>query len=102
MRLVAKAAGPRTVVLNCTGCMYVANTSYYTTPWAVPWMHTQVVRRRRGALGIAAAYKALMRKGKMKDEPINVISICGDGGGSDAGLAGISSAMLHPSTTSWS
>jgi pyruvate ferredoxin oxidoreductase beta subunit len=95
MRLVAKAAGPRTVVLNCTGCMYVANTSYYTTPWAVPWMHTQLFAAGAGALGIAAAYKALMRKGKMKDEPINVISICGDGGGSDAGLAGISSAMLH-------
>jgi pyruvate ferredoxin oxidoreductase beta subunit len=95
MRLVAKAAGPRTVVLNCTGCMYVANTSYYTTPWAVPWMHTQLFAAGAGALGIAAGYKALMRKGKMKDEPINVISICGDGGGSDAGLAGISSAMLH-------
>ena len=95
MRLVAKAAGPRTVVLNCTGCMYVANTSYYTTPYVVPWMHTQLFAAGAGALGIAAAYKALMRKGKMKDEPINVISICGDGGGSDAGLAGISSAMMH-------
>ncbi len=95
MRLVAKAAGPRTVVLNCTGCMYVANTSYYTTPWVVPWMHTQLFAAGAGAVGIASAYKALMRKGKMKDEPINVISICGDGGGSDAGLAGISSAMLH-------
>ena len=78
---------------NCTGCMYVANTSYYTTPWVVPWMHTQLFAAGAGAVGIAAAYKALMRKGKMKDEPINVISICGDGGGSDAGLAGISSAM---------
>jgi pyruvate ferredoxin oxidoreductase beta subunit len=33
MRYIAKAAGPRTVVLGSTGCMYVANTSYYTTPW---------------------------------------------------------------------
>lgn len=36
MRLLAKAAGPRTIVLGSTGCMYVANTSYYTTPWACP------------------------------------------------------------------
>ena len=36
MRLLAKAAGPRTVVLGSTGCMYVANTTYYTTPWVVP------------------------------------------------------------------
>ena len=96
MRLLAKAAGPRTVVLGSTGCMYVANTSYYTTPWGVPWMHTQLFSAGAGALGIAAAYKVMMRKGKMKNEPINVIAFCGDGGGSDAGLAGISSAMQHP------
>jgi pyruvate ferredoxin oxidoreductase beta subunit len=75
--------------------MYVANTSYYTTPWGVPWMHTQLFSSGSGAVGVAAAYKALMRKGKMKDEPINVIAFCGDGGGMDAGLGGISSAMLH-------
>jgi len=96
MRLLAKAAGPRTVVLGSTGCMYVANTSYYTTPWGVPWMHTQLFSAGAGAMGVAAAYKVMMRKGKMKDEPINVIAFCGDGGGSDAGLAGISSAMQHP------
>ena len=35
MKLIAKAIGPRSVVLGSTGCMYVANTSYYTTPWAL-------------------------------------------------------------------
>ena len=49
MRYIAKAAGPRTIVLGSTGCMYVANTSYYTTPWVVPWMHTQL-----GSAGSAA------------------------------------------------
>ena len=29
-----------------------------------------------------------MRKGKIKDEPINVIAFCGDGGGADMGLGG--------------
>src|SRR5438034_3814207 len=42
MRGFIKAAGPRTVVTGSTGCMYVANTSYMTTPWIVPWMHTQL------------------------------------------------------------
>src|SRR3989441_984385 len=49
MRHMVKAAGPRTIVLGSTGCMYVANTTYYTTPWVVPWMHTQL-----GASGSAA------------------------------------------------
>ena len=34
-----------------------------------------------------------MKKGKIKDEPINVIAFCGDGGGADMGLAAISAAL---------
>src|SRR6266480_411240 len=60
MKLMVKAAGPRTVVL-----------------------------------GTAAGYRALMRKGKIKREPINVISFCGDGGGADMGLSAISGALQH-------
>src|SRR6202158_4370202 len=96
MRLLAKAAGPRTIILGSTGCMYVANTSYYTTPWGVPWMHTQLGSSGSAVLGAAAAYRAQMRKGKMKNEPINVIAFCGDGGGADMGLAAISATLTHP------
>ena len=42
MRGFIKAAGPRTIATGSTGCMYVANTSYMTTPWIIPWMHTQL------------------------------------------------------------
>ena len=31
-KLVAKAAGPNTIFLGPTGCMYVANASYLCTP----------------------------------------------------------------------
>ena len=95
MRLMIKAAGPRTVVVGSTGCMYVANTTYYTTPWVVPWMHTQLGSSGSAATGTAAGLKALMRKGKMKEEPINVIAFCGDGGGADMGLSAISAALTH-------
>src|ERR1700756_1475540 len=95
MKLMVKAAGPRTVVLGSTGCMYVANTSYYTTPWVVPWMHTQLGAAGSAALGAAAGLKVLMRKGKLADEPINVIAFCGDGGGADMGLSAISAALTH-------
>src|SRR5919197_791139 len=89
-------AGPRTIVLGATGCMYVANTTYYSTSWVVPWMHTQLGSAGSAALGAAAALKALMRKGKMKDEPINVIAFCGDGGGADMGISAISATLTHP------
>jgi len=96
MRLMAKAAGPRTIILGATGCMYVANTSYYSTVWGVPWMHTQLGSGGSSALGTAAALRVLMRKGAIKDEAINVIAFCGDGGGADMGLSAISATLTHP------
>ena len=95
MKLMAKAGGPRSIVLGATGCMYVANTTYYSTPWAIPWMHTQLGSAGSAATGTAAGLKAMMRKGKMKKEPINVIAVCGDGGGADMGLSAISAALQH-------
>jgi pyruvate ferredoxin oxidoreductase beta subunit len=95
MRLMIKAAGPRTIVLGSTGCMYVANTTYYSTPWVVPWMHTQLGSSGSAGTGTAAGLRALMRKGKMEKEPINVIAFCGDGGGADMGLSAISAALQH-------
>jgi pyruvate ferredoxin oxidoreductase beta subunit len=96
MKLMVKAAGPRTVVLGSTGCMYVANTTYYSTSWVVPWMHTQLGASGSAAVGTAAGLRALMRKGRIMQEPINVISFCGDGGGADMGLSSISAALTYP------
>jgi len=96
MKMMVKAAGQRTIVLGSTGCMYVANTTYYSTSWVVPWMHTQLGSSGSAGLGAAAALKAQMRKGKMKKEPINVIAFCGDGGGADMGLGAISASLTHP------
>lgn len=93
MRYMAKVAGPRTLVTGTTGCMYVANTSYNSTPWALPWAHTQLGSAGSSAVGTAAALKALMRKGKIADERINVIAFCSDGGGGDMGLSALSAAM---------
>ncbi|MFQ5879364.1 MAG: thiamine pyrophosphate-dependent enzyme, partial [Dehalococcoidia bacterium] len=65
------------------------------TPWVVPWMHTQLGSSGSAATGTAAGLRALMEKGKIKEEPINVIAFCGDGGGADMGLSAISAALTH-------
>src|SRR5256712_6367207 len=93
MRGFIKVAGPRTVVTGSTGCMYVANTSYMTTPWIVPWMHTQLGAGGSSAIGMAAGRPALKPKGKIQDEPINAIAFCGDLGGGGIGLSGIRRAL---------
>ncbi|MCH7783200.1 pyruvate synthase, partial [candidate division KSB1 bacterium] len=93
MRDFSKASGPRTIATGATGCMYVANTSYQTTPWIIPWMHTQLGAGGVSVIGMAAGLKALMRKGRIKKEKINVINFSGDLGGGDMGLSGISGAL---------
>ena len=58
-------------------------------------MHTPLGSSGSAATGTAAALRALMRKGKIKEEPINVIAFCGDGGGADMGVSSISAALMH-------
>jgi len=93
-RLLSKAAGPNTVFLGPTSCMYVANGhQYLTSPYAVPWYHTQLGGGGAAGTGTAAAFRALMSKAKRKAEDINVIVYGGDGGFADIGYAGLSMAM---------
>src|SRR5208283_5913617 len=68
MRDFIKAAGSRTVATGTTGCMYVANTSYMTTPWVIPWMHSQLGAGGSSAVGTAAGIRALIKKGRIQDE----------------------------------
>lgn len=94
-RLVAKAAGKNTIFIGPTGCMYVANSSYLCTPYAVPWIHAQITNGGAVASGIAAGYEAMIRKGKYKGEYPNVIVMAGDGGAADIGLQALSGMMYR-------
>src|ERR1041385_3157337 len=66
MRGFIKASGPRTIVTGATGCMYVANTSYMTTPRIGPWVRSELGAGGASAVGMAAGIRALQRKGKIK------------------------------------
>ncbi len=95
-RLILKAAGPNTVLIGPTGCMYVANShQFLTSPYAVPWFHTQLGGGGAAGIGTAAGFRALMVKGKRKVEPINVIVYGGDGGFADIGFSGLSMGMSY-------
>ena len=95
-RLVLKAAGPKTIVLGPTGCMYVANGhQFLSSPYAVPWYHTQLGAGGPAGIGTAAALRSLMFKGKRKKEDVNVIVYGGDGGLADIGLSGLSMGLTY-------
>ena len=94
-KLVSKAAGPDSIFLGPTGCMYVANTSYLCSPWAYPWMHTQITNGAAVASGIEAAYQVLIRKGKYKGKLPNIVVMAGDGGAIDIGLQAVSGLLYR-------
>src|SRR5215468_1395591 len=89
-RMTSKASGDNTILVGPTGCMYVANSSYLCTPYNVPWAHTQIGSAGSFTAGVAAAYEAMIRKGKWKGAFPNIICEAGDGSASDIGLASFS------------
>jgi pyruvate ferredoxin oxidoreductase beta subunit len=58
-------------------------------------MHTQLGAIGSAAVGTAAGLRALMRKGKIPEEKINVVGLGGDGGTMDIGLSSLSGAMTQ-------
>jgi pyruvate/2-oxoacid:ferredoxin oxidoreductase beta subunit len=76
--------------------MYVANGhQFLSSPYAVPWYHTQLGAGGPAGIGTAAALRSLMFKGKRKKEDVNVIVYGGDGGFADIGLSGLSMGLTY-------
>jgi pyruvate ferredoxin oxidoreductase beta subunit/oxalate oxidoreductase subunit beta len=75
--------------------MYVANSSYLCTPYAVSWIHAQITNAGAVGSGIEAAYKILARKKKYNGPFPNVICMAGDGGSVDIGLQAMSGMMYR-------
>lgn len=92
-RLVLRAVENKCIVTNATGCLEVASTIYPYTSWKVPWLHTAFENAGANAGGIEAALKAMMRKGKIPKEQIDVIAFGGDGGTFDIGIQALSGAL---------
>jgi len=93
MRLVLKAARGPTIVTNATGCMEVVSSIYPYTSWATPWIHTAFENVAANASGIEAALKILKKKGRVKEETVDVIAFAGDGGTYDIGIQALSGAV---------
>jgi pyruvate ferredoxin oxidoreductase beta subunit len=92
-RHILKALGPNTVISEATGCGEIISSPYPQTAWRVPWMHSAFENAAATAAGIEAAYKVLMRKGRIPEEHINVVALAGDGGTGDIGLQALSGAL---------
>ena len=93
MRLALKAIGEDMIVVNATGCMEVITSPYPQTAWNVPWIHVAFENASAVGSGVAAALKALRRKGRYNSDTTKVVVIGGDGGTSDIGFQSLSGAL---------
>ncbi|MBN2013686.1 MAG: pyruvate synthase subunit beta [Candidatus Altiarchaeota archaeon] len=87
LRLITKAAGRNSILVEPTGCMEVISTPYPETAWKLPWVHGAFENPASIASGICAALKV---KGR---EDVNVVAFGGDGSTYDIGFGHLSGAF---------
>jgi len=92
VRQVLSAVETPVVVCCSTGCLEVATTIYPFTAWKIPWIHSAFENAASTLSGVETAYRALKKKGKIKEE-IKFIAFGGDGGTYDIGIQALSGVM---------
>jgi len=80
-------------VIGCaTGCLEVSTFMYPYTSWKDSFIHNAFENAGATISGAEAAHKAMMRKGKIKED-YKFIAFGGDGGTYDIGFQSLSGAM---------
>ncbi len=94
VRNVLKALHPgdKAVIGNATGCLEVSTFMYPYTAYEDSYIHNAFENAGATLSGVETAYKALKKKGKIKED-YKFITFGGDGGTYDIGLQSLSGAM---------
>jgi pyruvate ferredoxin oxidoreductase beta subunit len=93
VRQMLAAIDDPVVIANATGCLEVATTIYPYTAWRVPWIHNAFENAASTISGVEAAYRSLVRQGKIPDQNVKFIAFGGDGGTYDIGIQALSGAV---------
>jgi pyruvate ferredoxin oxidoreductase beta subunit len=93
VRQMLAAIDEPVVVGNATGCLEVATTIYPYTAWRIPWIHNAFENAASTVSGVEAAYRSLVRQGKIPEQNVKFIAYGGDGGTYDIGIQALSGAM---------
>lgn len=94
VRSVLRALKPEdnAVIGSATGCLEVSTSMYPYTAWKDSFIHNAFENAGATVGGVEAAYNAMKRKGKIKDD-YKFIAFGGDGGTYDIGFQSLSGAM---------
>ena len=82
----------RAVITNATGCLEVSTFIYPYVAWKDSFIHNAFENAAATCSGVEAAYDALKKRGKVK-ENYKFITFGGDGGTYDIGFQSLSGAM---------
>ncbi len=93
VRQMLAAIDDPVVLANATGCLEVATTIYPYTAWRVPWIHNAFENAASTISGVEAAYRSMVRQGKIEEQDVKFIAFGGDGGTYDIGLQALSGAL---------
>jgi len=93
VRQILAAIDDPVVIANATGCLEVATTIYPYTAWRVPWIHNAFENAASTITGVEAAYRSMVRQGKIPEQNVRFIAFGGDGGTYDIGIQALSGAV---------
>jgi len=93
VKQVLMAVDEPVVIFSATGCLEVATTIFPQTAWNVPFMHSAFENAAATCSGAEAAYRSLVRQGKLAERNVRFVAFGGDGGTYDIGLQSLSGAM---------
>jgi len=91
-RTVLAASSKPVVAAVATGCLEVTSTIYPFSSWNIPYIHNAFENAASTISGVETAYRALKKKGKIKED-VNFVAFGGDGGTYDIGLQALSGAL---------
>jgi len=93
VRQILAAIDDPVVIANATGCLEVGTTIYPFTAWRVPWIHNAFENAASTISGVEAAYRSLVRQGKIPEQNVKFLAFGGDGGTYDIGIQALSGAV---------
>ncbi len=86
--------GDHAVIANATGCLEVSSYMYPYSAWEDSYIHNAFENAGATLSGVETAFKALKKRGKLKEEDnYKFIAFGGDGGTYDIGFQSLSGAM---------
>jgi len=93
VRQILAAIDDPVVIANATGCLEVGTTIYPYTAWRVPWIHNAFENAASTISGVEAAYRSMVRQGKIPEQNVKFLAFAGDGGTYDIGIQALSGAV---------